>query len=302
MPIIIEIRTNGTEANRMARHARSAQRSDDPRDYQEVPRPLAAMAKTFSDRSEIRPHSHERDQLLYAAHGLMRVQIEDEAWIVPPDRAVYIPRETTHAISVRGDLEMRTLYLAPDAGPGLPARPTVLEVSTLLRNLILALIDEPLIYDEAGRGGALATLILSEIARAKRLALGVPMPRDVRLRRICAALLADPSCRLTLEAWSQTAGASARTLARLFDREVGMSFGAWRRRVRLHNAIEDIASGTPVARIATHSGYRSASAFSAAFRKAVGVTPSQLRGDRGAYSLIADGAGTAAAQGSSQPR
>ena len=42
----------------------------------------------------------------------------------------------------------------------------MLAVSDLLRELILALIDEPLLYDRAGRGGAIVSLIVSEIARA----------------------------------------------------------------------------------------------------------------------------------------
>lgn len=255
---------------------RPDRRSDDPGDYQDLPRPLAAMAKSFPDRSEVRLHSHARDQFLYAVRGIMRVRIGSEAWTVPPDRAVYIPGGTPHAITVRGDLEMRTLYLTPGADPGLPATPTVLEVSGLLHSLVLALIAEPPLYDEAGRGGALAHLILSEITGARRLALGVPMPQDARLVRLCAALLADPSSRLTLEGWSETAGASARTLARLFERELGMSFGAWRRRVRLHNAIEEIVAGEPIARVAARNGYRSASAFSAAFRREIGQPPSAL--------------------------
>ena len=193
----------------------NARRSTDPRDYQAVPRPMAAMAKAFADRAEIAPHFHHRDQLLFAVRGTMRVRTDEEAWIVPPDRAVYIPGGTTHAISIRGDLEMRTLYLARGADPGLPNLPTVLEVSGLLRSLILALIDEPVLYDQAGRGGAMATLILSEITGARRLPLGLSLPRDPRLARICTALLADPGARLTLDAWADRAGASARTLARI---------------------------------------------------------------------------------------
>jgi AraC-like DNA-binding protein/quercetin dioxygenase-like cupin family protein len=266
-------------------------RSDDPRDYQNLPRPLAAMAKSFPDRSEIHPHSHQRDQFLFAVRGIMRVRTENEAWIVPPHRAVYIPGRTVHAISVGGGLEMRTLYLTPDAGTGLPVTPTVLEVSDLLRSLVLALIAEPLLYDEDGRGGALALLILSEIASAKRLALGVPMPRDARLGQLCAALLGDPSSRLTLDGWSETAGASARTLARLFEREIGMSFGAWRRRVRLHNAIEEIVAGEPVAQVAARNGYRSASAFSAAFRREIGMAPSSLERGNKPEAPSLDGSG-----------
>ncbi len=284
MPKIVEFQTNRLMENRLTTNRKQNPRSVDPRDYQTVPRPLAAMAKSFADGTEIPPHAHQRDQFLYAVDGIMRVRTRDEAWIVPPNRAVYIPALTVHAISVRGDLEMRTLYLASRAAAGLPATPTVFEVSDLLRNLIVALIKEPVLYDEAGRGGALATLILSEITSARRLALGVAMPRDARLERLCAALVSDPSSRLTLEEWSETAGASARTLARLFEHEIGMSFGAWRRRVRLQNAIEKIVAGEPIARVAAWSGYRSASAFSAAFRRSMGVAPSALRDTRADYS------------------
>src|SRR5882724_8329537 len=130
-------------------------RSPDARDYQRVPRPFAAMAKSFADGFEIAPHSHARDQLIYAVSGLMRVRTEHEAWIVPPDRAVHVPARTTHAISLRGEVEMRTLYIARGAAhtafsgevaPGspqkprqlqeiLPADPTVIAVSLLLREL-----------------------------------------------------------------------------------------------------------------------------------------------------------------------
>lgn len=255
-------------------------RSDDPRDYQRVPRPVAAMAKSFADGAEVRPHAHERDQFLYAVRGIMRVRTAEAGWTVPPDRAVYMPAGVEHTLAIRGALEMRTLYILHGAAPGLPRSPTVLEVSELLRSVVLALMDEPVLYDEARRGGALAQLALSEIARARRLALGVPMPRDPRLARLCGALLADPSLPLTLEGWAERAGASARTLARLFERELGMSFGAWRRRARLQNAVEEIVAGAPVTLVAGRSGYRSASAFAAAFRRELGVAPSMLERGR----------------------
>lgn len=265
----------------MARTARFSKaktaRSTDAADYQRLPRPLAAMAKGFLDGHEIPPHLHARDQLVYALTGVMRVRTASEAWIVPPDRAVYLPADTEHAISMRGQVEMRTLYIASGASADLPASPRVLEVSPLLRELILAMIEEPVIYDEQGRAGAVAYLILGEIARAKPLSLVIPMPRDARLLRLCEALLDDPASRLTLESWSETAGASPRTLARLFETELGMSFGAWRQRVRFHNALESIVSGEPIARVAARNGYRSSSAFAAAFRKSMGHAPSVLR-------------------------
>jgi AraC-like DNA-binding protein len=107
------------------------------------------------------------------------------------------------------------------------------------------------------------------------------MPRDHRLRRVCAGLLATPSDTRTLDGWSETAGASARTLARLFENELNLTFTAWRQRVRFHNALEAIAQGEPIEQIATDNGYRSASAFSAAFRTMMGHPPTRARRRKG---------------------
>jgi AraC-like DNA-binding protein/mannose-6-phosphate isomerase-like protein (cupin superfamily) len=263
----------------MAKH-QATSRSTNADDYQRVPRPIAAMSKMFKDGFEITPHHHPRDQFLYSVTGLMRVRTRTEAWIVPPDRAVYLPAHVEHSIGIRGLVTMSTLYIAPRMQDGLPAAPTVLEVSPLLRELVLALIDEPVLYDEQGRGGALADLIFGEIARARRLPLVIPMPRDPRLLRVCNAVLADPASRRTLDDWAGDAGASVRTLARLFDEELSVGFVAWRQRVRFHNALEAIVAGEPIGLVAKRNGYRSASAFSAAFRSVMGQPPSSLRSDR----------------------
>jgi AraC-like DNA-binding protein/quercetin dioxygenase-like cupin family protein len=273
MPIFVDILPGiGSMAKRPPNS-----RSTDARDYQKVPRPIAAMSKTFEDGSEIELHHHSRDQFLYSITGLMRVRTHAEAWIVPPDRAVYLPALVEHSIDIRGLVKMSTLYIAPRAQDGLPVAPTVLEVSALLRELVLALIDEPVVYDKQGRGGALAALIFSEIARARRLPLVIPMPRDPRLLRVCNAMLADPASRHTLDDWAADAGASVRTLARLFHEELSIGFVAWRQRVRFHNALEAIVAGEPIALVAERNGYHSASAFSAAFRSVMGQPPSSLR-------------------------
>ena len=252
-------------------------RSTDAEDYQALPCQVAAMAKSFAPGDEVAPHAHARDQLLYAVSGLMRLQTDRETWVVPPGRAIYIPGGVVHAVYFQSMVEMRTLYILPEPERGLPSALTVLEVSNLMRELILALIEEPVVYEEEGRGGAIARLILTEIARAPELSLFVPLPKDPRLRRLCDALLADPASRLTLESWSNNVGASPRTLARLFDREVGLSFGEWRQRVRFHNALDALSRGEAVARVASRHGYNSTSAFSAAFRKVMGRSPSQFR-------------------------
>ena len=249
-------------------------RSTEPLDYQNLAQPIGAMAKSFADGFEIELHHHDRDQLLYAIRGVMLLRTDRAAWVVPPDRAVYIPATVPHTVSMYGDVEMRTLYIDAEATPVRDRTLRVHAVSGLLRELILALSEEPVSYGDGSRGDYLAKLITSEIERAANLSLGTPLPRDPRLQRLCAAFLADPSDQRGLEAWSDVAGASKRTLSRLFEQDMGMSFSVWRQRVRFHNALEALSQGHPISAVAAQNGYRSVSAFSAAFRKQMGAPPS----------------------------
>lgn len=252
---------------------RPASRSTDPSDYQYLDQAVGAMAKAFPAGFHIAPHSHARDQLLYAVSGTMRIRTASEAWIVPPDRAVYIPANIVHSVAMRSAVEMRTLYIGDGHGSELPKAPIVLVVTPLLRALILALLDEPIAYAPATRADRIAMLILDEIARSEPLAMSFPMPQDRRLLRLCEALIENPSLALTLDEWADQAGASRRTLARLFRAECQMTFTAWRQRVRFHAAVEALSRGASVGEAARMQGYGSVSAFTAAFRRAFGVTP-----------------------------
>ncbi len=251
-------------------------RSTDPQDFQDLPQAIGAMSKRFASGFVIPLHHHARDQLLYAAAGIMHLRAEREAWMVPRGSAVYIPAGTRHSVAMHGEVDMRTLYIDAEAATARPSGLGVIAVSSLLHALILALSEEPIIYGPGSRGDLLAKLIDVEIARARALSLNVALPSDRRLQRLCAELLANPSDRRTLDAWSEVAGASPRTLARLFKQDLGMSFHHWRQRIRFHHALEALSQGTPIARVAEAHGYKSPSAFSAAFAKVMGRPPSKL--------------------------
>lgn len=255
---------------------RTEPRSTDAADYQGLAQAIGALVKSFPDGHVIAPHAHERDQLLYAVSGAMRLQTEQATMVVPPERAAYIPAGLRHSVGMHGQVEMRTLYIAPTARAAPAFGLRVIAVSNLLRELIVALGAEPMRYPLGSRGDRIAALIADELSRARELAYRAPLPRDPRLQRLCAALLADPGDRRTLNAFAEIAGASARTLARLFERELGMRFRDWRQQVRFQAAIEALSRGDSVERTARAAGYHSASAFSAAFRAAMGVSPSEF--------------------------
>lgn len=238
-----------------------------------VDRPLAGYAQDYAEGHATGRHAHARAQLLYATRGVMRVATDAAGFVVPPGRALWVPAGLPHAVAMQGETAMRALFLRADAAAAGPARPSVLAVSPLLRELILAACAEPPEWDPAGRAGHVAALIVDEIGRARSLPLGVPSVTDARLARLAAALAADPASTLGLEAWAAACGASPRTLSRLFRAETGMSFGRWRQVLRLAEAAALLGQGVPPARAAAAVGYASAAAFGVAFRLAFGLTP-----------------------------
>jgi AraC-like DNA-binding protein len=168
---------------------------------------------------------------------------------------------------------MRSVYVAPERCAGLPQRPTVVAVSPLLRALIVEAAALPALYDEAGADGRLVGVLLDRIRDTEVEPLHLPDPADPRARKVAAALKRDPGSKRTIAGWGRLGGASARTLARLFLQDTGLTFGKWRNRLRLQRALTLLAEGRPVTEVAYALGYESVGSFVSMFRQALGVTP-----------------------------
>ncbi len=218
-------------------------------------------------------HKHEVIQLLYAASGVMRVLTAKGQWIVPPSRGIWIPQGVSHEVHMIGAVEMRTVYIQPDAIPGLPAECCVLTITPLMRELILAVMAVDGGFVEDSRAGRIARLILDEIATLQALPMVLPMPQNHPLEAMCAALLNQPDDISTSEQWAAKLGVDVRTMQRRFLKATGMTFGEWRRQARLANALERLASGARIIDVALESGYASPSAFTAMFKRQFGVAP-----------------------------
>lgn len=244
-------------------------------------RPLAGVAADYASGDRIPRHSHDSAQLVYACTGVMSVHTDDGSWVVPPERAVWVQRAVTHSIEMSGDVQMRTVYLDTDRLDDLPSRCCVVNVSPLLRELILRSVAFEQPYCESGPEARMAAVLVDELRSAPEAPLYLPALRDPRAGKIAAALRENPADPRGLEEWAHEAGASARTLARLFREETGMTFGGWRQQVRLLAALERLARGDAVTNVAFDCGYESPSAFIAMFRRALGVTP-------GKYFVTAD--------------
>ena len=245
-----------------------------PGNLEDPLRPIAPLAIDY-EGSSLRPwHHHRRGQLLYADQGVMRVSTAAGAWVVAPEQAVWVPPGVEHQVGHSTGIAMRTLYIDPDvAARELPGECCVVAIPVLLRQLILRAMEIGLDYRPDSAGARVMAVILDELRNLAPEPLHLPTPRDPRLKKIAEALLADPADGRALAGWAKAAGASERTLARLFVKETGMTFGAWRERLRLTTAVARLAEGEAVTSVAYDLGYQSPSAFIAMFRRSLGDTP-----------------------------
>jgi AraC-like DNA-binding protein len=218
-------------------------------------------------------HSHHRDQVVYASRGVMTVRTSDGAWVVPTDRAVWIPATLTHTITMSGMVSMRTLYLRQRLAKSLPRSCCVVNVSSLLKELILHACTLAGLNRKHKRHSHLIDLIVDQLETIQTVSLQLPNPSDPRALRVAAVLLSDPGDQRTLQQICKVVGAGKRTIERCFQEETGMSFGKWRLQLRLMQAMRFLAEGAKVTRAAMEAGYSTPSAFIAMFKKAWGTTP-----------------------------
>jgi len=247
-----------------------------------------ALARHYPRGWHVDAHSHEWAQVLYAVAGVMWVEVGREALVVPPQRAVWLPPGTVHAIHMMSAVEMRNLYLHGHYIRHLSARSDVIEINGLLRELIVTIAERERERDEKYLQTAYRLAAL-ELAHAPRYSLRIPLPdaTDRRLDVLCRSVIDNPSLDISFEHHAASVGASVRTLARLFSRSLGIGFAEWRRQVQLAIAISQLAEGQAVSTVARGLGYLPAS-FSDMFRRELGAPPSEFRPTTTLGALDAD--------------
>lgn len=219
-------------------------------------------------------HFHDRDQLVYASRGVMTIRTQNGTWVVPPQRAVWIPAHVPHTITMSGTVAMRTLYLKARLTKRLPRDCCVVNVSTLLKELILYACSVHTLKKSVKSQKHLIAVILHQLKSVQMVPLQLPTLSDPRLVRIGEILMKDPRDSRTLTQLCKRTGAGKRSVERLFQQETGMTFGKWRQQLRLMQGMRLLADGVKVTHAALESGYSTPSAFTSMFRKALAVTPS----------------------------
>jgi AraC-like DNA-binding protein len=234
---------------------------------------VTTLTRDYPAGHNIGWHFHDRDQLVYASRGVMTVRTKVGTWVVPTHRAVWISTRVPHAITMSGTVAMRTLYFKRRLARALPPGCCVVNVSPLLKELVLHACEFPSLKMRVPWQKHLIDMILDQLKAIQMVPLQLPHLTDPRAIRVADILLANPGNMRALTQLCKSAGASKRTLERIFQKEVGMTLGKWRQQLRLMQSIRLLAEGAKVTHAALDAGYNSPSAFICMFRKTLGTTP-----------------------------
>ena len=257
------------------------QPEDDFSEWSDGPR-LIALLGNDDQGSEYRLgtreydlHHHHRGQVFCVEAGLIHVRTAQGSWLLPPNRAGWIPPEVPHQVRVSGALAGWSVFITPKSSECLPNQPCVIGITEVLRALVRRAAEWDKSDQLAPDQEHVVTVILDEIRRAPHESLHLPMPTNARLERIARAILDDPGSIRTLEAWADWGAMSARTLRRQMLAETGLSFAQWRQQAQLTHALEMLARGESVTHVADTLGYASPSNFIAMFRRSFGDSPAR---------------------------
>ncbi len=237
--------------------------------------PVLTNRRSMQAESTTQPHSHPRGQLLWAESGVLRMTCERAVWVVPSTHAVWIPGGVAHQVSSETDAQIRNLFIDPSIQLRTrDAAVVMLQMSNFMREIVRKLTQSDQVLNGA-RFNRLGMVAMDEIEDLQALELFMPAGSDPRLQRVIKVMVKNPAQNISLAELANMAGASVRTIERLFKAETGLTFRQWRSRFRMMNSLEDIQRGSSTSVVAYELGYKSVSAFISAFKAAFGCTPSQ---------------------------
>jgi len=249
--------------------------SPEVRARQTWPGAIVGYAVAYEAGHDTGEHAHERAQFMLSLGGVLTLRTETGAWVVPPGFAIWVPGGLAHRATAATEVNARFLYVTTGTSGLDPSEIQVVQAGGLLRALVERVVELPEAYPDDGPETRLVAVLRDELARLEPAPLDLPLPRDRRALAVAEALIEDAGDERGIDDWGRVAGASGRTLARLFQAETGFTFGQWRQRRRLLAALERLAAGEPVTTIALDLGYAGTSAFTAMFRRQLGAPPTR---------------------------
>jgi AraC-like DNA-binding protein len=240
--------------------------------YQDPQRPILSTYYFAAGPHRVQGHQHPRAQILYPTSGVYHVRTSMGNWVVPPYQAVWIPSNIYHEIHSNHSVTSLMMFIDEAYADVLSTHCVVISVSTLLHELFVRTVSIGNDYQNNDKQRRFVQVLLDEIRDMEAAPLYLPLGSDNRVKKVIDHLLKHPNIS-GLEEIARICGASMRNLARLFQKDTGMSFSEWRKQLILMEAIDRLSNGISITEMALDFGYGSTSSFTAMFRRSLGVSP-----------------------------
>lgn len=246
-------------------------------DFSELPAPVYFRYADFDAHRFASAHRHPWGTLEYSAHGVLHMEVAGRRFMSPPQYAVWVPPQTEHSFYSDQPISYRAVCLAPAICRDLPRQGCTLAISEIIKAILQDFAGRDVKIPEHAADARLAQVLVDQLQQAPVHEGFLPYASSASLLGILEALQAAPGDNRTLAQWADGIHVSERTLARQFLKELGMSFGQWRQRLRFVASIEALDSTRSIQEIAFDMGYSTASAFIAMFQRQAGCTPEYYR-------------------------
>jgi len=226
-------------------------------------------------------HQHVKGQMTYVQGGVAYVHVQGKIYVIPARHYIWIPAELPHFLQVKSaSATIRTIYFPmQEQDAGFYRKMGIYPVNSLLH--------EMLVYTERFTGSIKSDdphacfftaikNILPELG-VTHLQTALPTSQHERLKPVLVYLEAHVSEQVTLHDVAEIFAISVRTLSRMFQSELSISFLQYVKQLRMVKAVEFmLQSDLNLTEIAYATGYLSVSAFSNTFYQFTNMRPSQF--------------------------
>lgn len=203
----------------------------------------------------------------------MEVVTGKNIWIVNPLQSVWVASYDEHQVYFPNNVKVISAFIDESKLSNLPKESFAFDTSDFIRNLLAKITSFANPKRLTAQQNRIFEVLLDEISCLKPSATFLPTSHDERIKKVTDVLMNNIAGKYTIEYYADLSCISSRTLSRLFVKELGMSFGNWRMRLKLLEAIKQLGEKKTVKNVAYDLGYENVSSFIATFKKHFGQTP-----------------------------
>jgi AraC-like DNA-binding protein len=225
-------------------------------------------------------HKHNKGQLTYVDGGIAYVHIEGKILVIPARHYLWLPPRLLHFLTVRSSATaIRNLYFSIEDQNPFYKRMGIYPVDSLLHEMLLFTERVNWEVDKNDNHYIFLKALLNVLPEISNNILHtvLPVTRNERLLPILKFMEAHISEDINLAKISKEFAISERSLSRVFQAELSISFLQYLKQLRMVRAVElMLQTGLTLSEIAYETGYQSISAFSNTFFQLTKVRPSQF--------------------------